>query len=150
VSVALVCLWVTPLAAFPGGNGTSQDPYWIGSPSDWSDLVLYQSNWSQHFKLTANIYLSGLSSVMVATRTIAFTGSLEGQDYTISNFTIDKNTSDRVGLFAWVGAAGQIRNVKVENASVMGRYYVGALAGYNDGTISNCSAAGTIRGNSVG
>jgi len=82
VSIAVVCLWVTPLAAFPGGSGTLQDPYWIESASDWSDLVLYQSYWSQHFKLTANIDLSGVSSARVATKDIRFTGSLDGQGHT--------------------------------------------------------------------
>lgn len=126
-------------SAFTHGSGTLQDPYWIESASDWSALVLYSPYWSQHFKLTANIDLSGLSSVKVATKTIPFTGSLDGQDFTISNFTIDKTTFDYVGLFTYVGTnMGSITHSFTQGtvgAGINVKNDIGGLVGYNAGTL---------------
>ena len=147
---ALLLLVASPLMAFSAGSGTPEDPYEIGSPAQWQELVINSAYWNQHFKLVDNINLSGVWPVEVATRTTPFTGSLDGQNYTISNVEINLNTRQRLGLFAWVGSAGQIRNLKIQNASITGYYYVGALAGRNDGSIVNCTASGTVRGGIAG
>lgn len=73
-----------------------------------------------------------------------FRGTFDGKGYTIYNLSVDysndpsKNAT--AGLFGWVDAAGAtIKNVNLENATVMGSHWVGAIAGYFTGRIENCS-----------
>ncbi|MFO7974672.1 MAG: C45 family autoproteolytic acyltransferase/hydrolase [Candidatus Hydrogenedentota bacterium] len=78
-----------------------------------------------------------------------FTGIFDGKDYVISGLAIlrtDTSSRDRVGLFGGLGPEGEIRNLGLENAEVEGQYSVGALAGYNEGTISACYAIASVTG----
>ncbi len=47
-----------------------------------------------------------------------------------------------------MGEEGAILNLGVEGALVEGRYHVGGLAGYNEGTLSGCHATGEVIGGS--
>ena len=82
----------------------------------------------------------------------AFTGSLNGMGYTISNLTINRTaaswTSDLQGLFGWVDGA-TITNVNLAAVSITGRYYVGALIGSDETgteTVINCTSSGNVTG----
>ncbi|MDT3721878.1 GLUG motif-containing protein, partial [Pseudomonas oryzihabitans] len=75
----------------------------------------------------------------------AFTGSLSGANHRISGLTIDSG-NDYVGLFGFAGATATLRDLALVSASVSGRHYVGALVGYNGGTISNASVTGSVSG----
>jgi hypothetical protein len=54
--------------------------------------------------------------------------------------------SDYVGLFGYVGAGGQIRNLGLEDVSIGGSRCVGGLVGISSGTISNCYSTGSVSG----
>ncbi len=64
-----------------------------------------------------------------------FTGSLQGNGYSISDLTIGRPTSTSVGLIANLGAAGSVEDLTLESADVMGFNAVGGLIGKNSGTL---------------
>jgi hypothetical protein len=79
----------------------------------------------------------------------AFQGTFDGQRHEIQGLFINRPVEDYVGLFGTVGEVGVVRNIAVVNADVTGHLGVGALLGYNDGTVSNCYSAGKVTGEGV-
>jgi len=78
--------------------------------------------------------------------TVAFTGTFNGNGYTIKNLHINRSSGDYVGLFG--NNKGTIRQIGLENASVTGRNYTGGLIGYNygGGIIETCYATSNVSG----
>lgn len=70
-------------------------------------------------------------------------GAFDGLGHTISNLTINRPTTDNVGLFSNLDGAA-IGNVGLVNASVVGQNYVGALVGYSYGSIVGSFASGNV------
>ena len=77
-----------------------------------------------------------------------FQGTFDGHGYTIKNLNI--NTSSQTGahystgLFGWLNNA-TVKNLTIENATVIGNHNVGVIAGYMETsgcTISNCHVVG--------
>ncbi len=75
-----------------------------------------------------------------------FTGTFDGQGYTISHLFIDRPMQDYVGLFGYVGSGAQIQRLALFNATITGNRYVGALAGWNNGELRALSAQGRVVG----
>jgi hypothetical protein len=77
------------------------------------------------------------------------TGSFDGQGYEILDLFINRPDDSHIGLFLinW----GFINDVGVGNATVVGEYWVGSLAGENIGIVSNYYSTGNVSGyNNVG
>jgi hypothetical protein len=161
VILAGMVLCGCPLFAgtYGGGAGTAGDPYQIGTVAHWQELTTTAADWNQHFILTADINLTGLTFTnapiapdtniaMSSFQGTQFTGVFDGDGHTISNLTITASTRDYVGLFGYPGSGSHIRNLGVENVNITGRYYVGGLVGYNDysGSITSCHATGSVSG----
>jgi len=72
----------------------------------------------------------------------SFSGSLDGQGYTVSNLFINRPATASVGLFNWLNIGSSVSNLNLVGGSVTGWYRVGGLAGYSDGSISNSSVTG--------
>ena len=73
-----------------------------------------------------------------------FTAILEGNGHTISDLFIN-GTGEKTGLFASIGSAGRVRNLKLTSINVTGGSSTGALAGENNGQVSAVSAAGSVK-----
>ncbi|MEN6413105.1 MAG: YDG domain-containing protein [Veillonellales bacterium] len=83
----------------------------------------------------------------IGTSTSAFTGIFDGLGHTVSKLTISGGTSSNIGLFGYTGSTAVIRNISLTNVNITGSgSSVGALVGYNNGTIENCNSAGTVSG----
>ena len=72
-----------------------------------------------------------------------FQGTFDGNGFTISGLNVDKSTDDykysTSGFFGWIdAAAATIKNVNFEGATVKGSHWVGVVAGYMTGEISDC------------
>ena len=94
--------------------------------------------------LTENIDLEGFSFAPIGTVDAPFTGTFDGDGYTISNLTLDTNKNFQ-GLFGVNN--GTIRNVKMDSScTISGNAYVGAIAGKNasTGIIENCISEATV------
>lgn len=74
----------------------------------------------------------------------AFTGTFDGNGYSIKNLVLNYETYKYVGLFGYLD--GSVSNVHLDNADVVGGRYVGGIAGYADkkGSVTGCSASGQV------
>ena len=77
----------------------------------------------------------------------AFTGTFEGLGHTITGLTIAKS-GDYAGLLGYAGSGAILRDLGLINVSVSGTGYVGGLAGYSAGAISNAYTTGGVTGSS--
>ncbi|MBV5345968.1 MAG: hypothetical protein JZU63_10880, partial [Rhodoferax sp.] len=99
-------------------------------------------------------YFGSSGFVPVGTSANRFSGSFDGLGHTISNLTIDRPTTDYVGLFG-VASNSNIRNIGLVNVDISGGSYVGGLVGQHYGqngnaSISNSYVVGSVTGNSGG
>ncbi|WP_406656532.1 FG-GAP-like repeat-containing protein [Methanolobus sp. ZRKC2] len=138
------------------GSGTEASPFPIYSVSDLQDI---NNNLSAHYILMNDIdasatstWNSGAGFVPIGTSTEMFIGSIDGNGYEIDDLTINKQWTNVQGFVAYLGDGGKIRNLGLTNVSVLGYQYVGSLAVFNHGTISNCFSTGNVTGghNNVG
>ncbi|MCC5878204.1 MAG: InlB B-repeat-containing protein, partial [Candidatus Sumerlaeia bacterium] len=75
-----------------------------------------------------------------------FTGSLDGNGFTISGLTIDRTTDAYVGLFG-VTSGGTIENLALSDVDIIGEDSVGAFSGLMiGGEMINSSSSGTVAG----
>ena len=75
-----------------------------------------------------------------------FTGTFDGQGYTIDGLYIYRPSDSGVGLFGYTDGS-TISNVGLTNVDITGGDdYVGALVGYNAGTITNAYSTGGVSG----
>ncbi len=136
---------------FAGGMGTEENPYIISEPRH---LYNVRNHLDKHFKQVADLDMTGYSFGSgwepIGTAEEPFTGSYNGGGYTISYLYCERegiwHSPDYTGLFGYTGEDARIFNLLLENVDITGRYYVGALVGYNKGEISNVYVDGYVRG----
>lgn len=113
-----------------------------------ANLQNLDANDAGFYALGKDIDASGIASfVPLGSSAPYFTGTLDGQGHTISNLSVIASNAN-AGLFAQIGAGGQVRNLNLSNVNITDPTSslndVGALAGVNNGAISNVSSAGAI------
>jgi uncharacterized protein affecting Mg2+/Co2+ transport len=135
----------------PSGSGTAADPYLIATLNDLLWITANTSSWNAHFKQTANINAAATSGWVgggwptIGNGTTKFTGSYDGQGFTIDALYINRSAGQQ-GLFGWTLNA-TVRNVRLTNVNITGTVDVGALVGVNENSvISGCSSSGTVSG----
>ena len=140
IFLLIIIIWVTCLTAqFSGGSGTESDPYQVASIRD---LVNVRNYPQAHFLQTDDIHLSRNWQPIPL-----FSGTYDGNGYTIYNLKINNGENDNVGLFA-VLLEGSLSRIRLEGGTLTGRDNVGALAGSNEGgIIFQCSATVSVTGN---
>ncbi len=111
--------------------------------SETTDAI-YCSNGCMGYELTADIDLAGIEWQPIGSLSEPFSGVFKGNGYTISNLTIKMGNTIGMGLFEVVGAGGRVENVGLVNVNIAGQNNVGAIAGYNFGTIINSYADGKL------
>lgn len=130
------------------GSGTPNDPFQLATAQQLDELV--RSSPSSNFLLVNNIDLTSYIAENYASEgwlpVNGFVGVLDGGDFTLSGFWIDRPTTDNVGFFGEIGGDNNtttnvvtIRNLILEVAagvSVTGQSRVGGLIGNaNDGVL---------------
>ncbi|MDO3387655.1 MBG domain-containing protein [Gilvimarinus sp. SDUM040013] len=73
-----------------------------------------------------------------------YTGTFDGAGHLIDGLEISRAAEDNVGLFGYIGAAGSVATLGVENANVDGGNSTGILAGRTEGTITNAFTTGAV------
>lgn len=138
-------------AQYAGGTGTSGDPYQI---STVTQLQAISSNLDSHFILVNDIdasdtknWNSGAGFVQIGTVNFRFSGSFNGQDFTIDSLYINRNTDRRVGLFG--ALSGSVTRVRLTELKITGKQSVGGIVGENFGSISKVSVQGTVTATDV-
>ncbi|MGD0786219.1 MAG: GLUG motif-containing protein [Sedimentisphaerales bacterium] len=131
--------------AYGGGSGTAADPYKIATKTHLLALAATTGDYGKCFILTADVNMTAQVfsvAIIAADGSLAFTGTFDGNGHKIVNFTINTNNYDH-GLFGTI-TGGSVKNLGIENCSVIG-YYAGCLVGFNSsGTISNCYSTGSV------
>ena len=154
----IVGLCVHTAAALPG-SGTQQDPWRIESLADFDEFAADPNYWSGFTRLETDVNLAGrtYSTAVIAPDFnnandwqfdgTSFTGVFDGNDHKIIGLTIDDTVAGNyyLGLFGYI-EHGEVRNLRLEGGSVIGRYYVGGLVGENEGSVSNCYSTGDVNG----
>ena len=125
--------------------------YWITENDDKWDSTYIQTANIDAFSTSGWDSDKGFSPI--GNNSTQFTGSYDGDGYTINGLTIARSTSHRIGLFGYTDGA-TIQDLGVTNVNITGNYYVGALVGLVDNingeidgsTISNCYSTGSVDG----
>ena len=111
-----------------------------------AELAAITNNLAGAYELGCDIDLAGEPWTPIGNNFHKFTGSLDGCGHVISNLTVTAGSSNYVGLFGYLGSSGtdaRVANLRIANATVSGRSYVGTLAGCaEDATVTNCSVVG--------
>jgi len=145
---------------FGGGNGTIENPYII---EDVWDLQNMSANLSAHYALGNDIDASATanwnndSGVLEGFIPVGpgpwdvpanhFTGTLNGQNHTITGLYINRTDEWYVGMFGYIGIGGKVTNLTIVNSSIGGQYVVGGLAGAIEATsVSNINISGNASG----
>ncbi len=153
--------FVEPVPAGPAweGEGTSEAPYLI---EDVAGLKAFQESVNSgevygkvYFKLTKDIDLAADAVSLfsegvtpnwepIGTKEKPFTGEFDGDGKTISNLVVVGEANQ--GFIGYADKA-TIKNVNIENATVIGTDCVGAIAGqvYSSSVIDNCHVSGNIQ-----
>ncbi len=158
----LINLWSCSVSAveFAGGTGEAADPYLIATAEQLIGIGNDSDLLDKYFRLTDDIDLDpnlpgGQAFTLAAiastenpynARRPKFTGRLYGDGHTVRHLTIDSNNGEYLGLFGYIGSGGRVYDLNLEAAEIRGYARVGALAGYSEGSIVNCSASGRIVG----
>ena len=82
----------------------------------------------------------------IGARWSSYTGTFDGQGYTISGLYFNNPTSSYVGLFGSIGANGKISNVGVLDSYFQFSEFGGGVCGVNYGTVRDCKNTGSVRG----
>ena len=77
-----------------------------------------------------------------------FNSVFGGNGFAIPNLTISQPEQHNIGLFVYVGAAGNVRNLTLTDMNVTGRI-AGTVAGCNEGVVENCLIDGYVNGSTV-
>ncbi len=144
-----------------GGSGTEHDPFLIATARQLIELVKHPDFMDQNFRLVSDIDLDpnlpgrkvfagavivpDISDVQAGFQGSFFTGVFDGDGYTVSNLTIEGGSY--LGLFGALGPEAQVIDVNVVNVDVVGNgWNIGAIAGYNSGTVQDCYSSGLVMG----
>ena len=145
---------------FPTGASTAS-PITISTAAG---LAAIADGLDKHYKLTANITVSGWTPIG-STSANAFTGSLNGNGYTViiggiasglAVETISGGNYTYVGLFGYIGTGGVVERLAVtgtveySGSANSSTYRLGGIAGCNSGTIKNCYTTAAVSGTANG
>lgn len=123
----------------------SQDEYTVSTAEEFagvSQLVADGTTFDgKIINIGADIDLDGNLWTPIGAYPELFSGSVEGNDHTISNLWINLPETDFVGIFGYV-ATSTFSNIHVDTANVVGFDSVGTLVAnlFDNGSIENCSA----------
>jgi The GLUG motif len=157
VVIVFVLCWSLVAAGqeFAGGTGVSGDPYRIATAEQLLRIGADPNLLEKHFVLIADIDLSDYSFEQAPIAPAAdpcapffggdpFAGVLAGNGHVIRHLHVEGESF--LGLFGGLADGAVVSDLGVEDVSVQGEYCLGGLAGYSEGSVSNCYSTGQIAG----
>ena len=136
------------------GDGSSGSPYQISTLNHLYWITQNSSEWDKYYIQTANIDAFSTSSwdsnegfSHIGNNSTKFTGSYDGDGYTINGLRIARSSTNYIGLFG-IADGATIQDLGVTNVNITGQHWVGGLVGIVQGssTISNCYSTGSVTG----
>jgi hypothetical protein len=146
---------------YSNGTGEPNDPYIIQTDEDFLDIAYYPEDWDKSFILSEDIDLNNIDPNLIQPIGgfgLPFVGVFDGGNHTISNFRCLSEKQSFIGVFGGIGPYifdnepapilkepnSAVRNLHIKDAYITGYYCAGGLAGYSNGTITNCSVTGDV------
>lgn len=151
---AAACCLVFPagmFAQFSGsGSGTKDDPYRIFNADQLNQVRNFVGKTDVYFSLEADIDMTQWIAENNPSQgwlpIPEFCGKFNGNGHTISNLWINRPHTRNIGLFGFCDNA-DIRDLKLENADIIGSAETGGIIGYCSNTnITSCVFKGKITG----
>jgi hypothetical protein len=134
-------------AKYGGGTGEPNDPYLIYDANHMNAIGADPCDWDKHFKLMADIDLSGFTgtefNIIGTDFDNTFKGVFDGNGHKISNFTYTSTGTDYIGLFGYADDPNvEIKDLGLINPNIDAGTgsFAGSLVGVNLGTLTNCYA----------
>ncbi|WP_245724242.1 carboxypeptidase regulatory-like domain-containing protein [Natronorubrum texcoconense] len=135
------------------GEGTDEAPYRIANAAE---LQAIGAALDAHYVLEgavdaaeADVWHDGDGFDPIGDSESPFAGEFDGDGHVVEALTIDRPDEDKVGLFTAIGGhdfEGEIRDVGLENASIVGGSDTGGIVGANYGTIARSYVTGDVHG----
>jgi filamentous hemagglutinin family protein len=115
------------------------------------DISGMRKNLTGNYALGGNVDAAGVTDyVPVGVEgTTAFVGVFDGLGHVVSNLMVNTGAVRDASLMGSVGTVaspGTLKNIGVVSATISGGSYVGALAGWVTGDVSNSYSSGTVTG----
>ena len=134
---------------FAGGRGTPTRPYLI---KDVGQLDRVRDHPESHFRLISSIDLKRYCRLRefsggwqpLGSEEEKFSGTFDGQNYTIKNIYIERPEGRLLGLFGCTDESALIKDLNLEGCRIEGSSQVGGLAGKNCGIITGCCCQGDV------
>jgi len=147
ITIMASCLY----AQFPGGDGTEQNPYWVGTAVHLDSV---RHHLDSYFIQIDDIDLSGYNWEPIGEwvdydhpNNRPLFGGYDGDNYTINNLFIDRSSNIQA-LFAFFDGA-IVKNVNLINVDVSGVQTVGGLIAIAmNSEINNCFSSGEVTASS--
>lgn len=106
-------------------NGNGNDtPFFICNGEQFNNIQFFPN---ANYELAADIDLSSFDVDSYSLKSTSFSGTLEGNGFTISNLNLERAGFSDLGLFKILNNA-QIKNVNLQNFKIVGGFRVGAIA----------------------
>ena len=136
------------------GNGTVASPWILCTPQQLVAMAYSSSVWTASYAVGADLDLAPYAPATsmpfpgIGNAVTPFTGTFDGQHFTISNVQINAPTQDDTGFFGVIASSTSlIQNVNLANITIAGRDNTGGLVGLDDrANLIDCTAAGTVTG----
>jgi len=127
------------------GEGTASSPFLI---EDIDELQCIEKNPKGEYEIVEDIDASETSEWSGGFEPISqFNGSVLGRNNSINNFELNAERDSYAGIFEIIGSEASVNNFSIYNFTLEnGNWYVGSLAGQNNGNISKISSEGSIEG----
>ncbi|MBA3023125.1 MAG: filamentous hemagglutinin N-terminal domain-containing protein [Gammaproteobacteria bacterium] len=144
--------YATPTTFTPTLVGATFTPWMLVNNA--TNLQNMSTNLAGNYALGTNIDATatatwnlGAGFAPIGNSLTGFTGNVDGLGYTINGLTINRPTTDYVGLFGYIGSGTNIKNVTLTNVNITGQQYVGGLVGTSYfSTLDGVTIGGTVSG----
>lgn len=134
---------IADVNTFISGDGSKDDPYVICTAEQFN---LIKNGLDKHYILVHDLDFTDIafSPIGSGEENQAFTGSLNGNGYTIKNLKV--SAENYAGVFGYIGESGVVKNLNIKNSEIKleateaeATVYAGVVAAFNKGKIENCS-----------
>ena len=136
------------------GAGTENDPYLVYT-KEKLDLLATRVNegnnyTDKYFKLMDNLtytYSGGSNEsnyTSIGNLDKDFNGHFDGNNKTISGIRIYNGSADCQGLFGSLFVDGEVKDLTLTDAHIVGNMQTGGVVGTNAGTVTNCQATASV------
>lgn len=128
------------------GSGTEADPYKIDGLDALAALAVRvnkgENMEGKFFKQTVDVDMTGVTDWTPINN---FNGTYDGDGYCIKNFVYNNASTNRFGLFGYLGADSVVKNLTMDKScSITARSYVGSIAYNSGGRVENCTNYGKV------